>query len=368
MRVINITRCDGDALDKMIQFLYREDYSFDPADSMAAIGTPDDEAAMALSILKLSDTNAGGVVDRLAIHVGVYSLARHYGLPDLEGLTNTKFTADGNAHGLLSADELIGIAAVVYNEPATVSSEMRHQVVSAALVRYQQYLAQPVFRQAIIEREDLRQFSVSFLAGISSYQETEIAHVVQDFQSEYQKCQSELSDAVSGRKLADAESKAHKSALEHARLENRKLDQELIGQKYASEANLTEMERRHKKTAQELISERNKVQADLQAWRQSKDSAEAKQKLQRTNVAALELQIKNLEATITSLRSQMDISEARPLQKVIDQLVEFSRIPRCRSCDTRFYYILERRGPTGYLARCFECKARHYAGDNNGVI
>lgn len=362
-RVIKHTRFEAGTMDKMFQYLYRDDYSFDPADSMATMITKDDMAVTALSLLSIDEEGASEGLHRLASHVRVHAAAKHYELLELEHLAVAKFSLEQDFQEPLSPDDLISIAVVVYSFQSSEPSEFQQEVLRTAVKNCKEYLANSTFLRAMIERHELQEFAIRFLKEVTNHHGSELENVVQDFTSEIQKLQRELQHMTREKNATSLEGRAQESTISNLTTKNANLTTKLDDQKASHKHALHDKEEWHKHTVRGLETEKAKLQAEVTAARTRNDTLQAKQLLHNTTLASLELRRANTQTDLYAAQASINTKD-----QVIDQLNELNDVEECRHCGYGFIYYLERCGPNGYLARCCECRTRHFAGANNGSI
>ncbi|CZT23933.1 uncharacterized protein RCC_09648 [Ramularia collo-cygni] len=364
MRVIEHTRFDAATMDKMFQYLYRGDYTFDPADSMATIVPGDDTAIKALSLLSIDENASNEAVHRLASHVRVHAAAGHYELEDLEQLAVAKFSLERERFEPLSSRDLIAIVVVVDDHPSNAATELRREALGTALSNRKKYLASPEFLRSLLEQHELRAFASSFFEGVTSYHESELDNVVQDFSSEIHKLQRELHDVSCEKNAAYLDSKAHSSDVKSLwTIEKAELQRELVLSRTSRDIDLKEKEECHERVVRGLNSEKVKLKSELVAAQSRNDTLQARQLLHNATIASLERQKEILQTS-----GNASAENYQKMHQVVDQLVELNRSSQCRHCGYDFIYELERWGETGYLARCVVCRTRHFAGPNDGCI
>lgn len=153
-RIIEHSVFDSSAVDRMLQFMYRNDYQLGTAcptiedrntatrDTIAASspasGTTDEETAA--STMAEADAE-----DELVAHVYVYAIADYYDLPALQNLAVTKFNSSADKWESISTEALVELAAVVYSNTTREATDLRDELFSLVwdnqLVRVQKFPA-----------------------------------------------------------------------------------------------------------------------------------------------------------------------------------------------------------------------------------
>ncbi|CAK4033961.1 BTB POZ domain-containing [Lecanosticta acicola] len=172
-RRIEHTVFDAYAVDRMLQFLYREDYVLSTELVGAAVPdqtcqTTNDAPPDAERNMEIDDRgSADGLcmdLSPFSCHVYVYAIADYYEIPALQALALQKFAWERSKIEGVSPLELLQIASVMYTNTNSDASRLRGQLLSMAYEHPGASFNNEHFLSHIQQRPELQAFCADLLA------------------------------------------------------------------------------------------------------------------------------------------------------------------------------------------------------------
>ncbi|KAK5122828.1 hypothetical protein LTR85_003743 [Meristemomyces frigidus] len=155
------TGFDALTLERMLQYLYTDDYTVTAANA-GAEGTadnapPTDAEASSQAMVAVSEPTA--TIPAIA-HILVYAIAVYYELPLLKSVALAKLR---EVAGAIEADDLASVILATYGNTGPEDEILRNEIAAMALSRMSELMASESFRTALEENADMQAFAAHVL-------------------------------------------------------------------------------------------------------------------------------------------------------------------------------------------------------------
>jgi hypothetical protein len=156
---------DDDAIDSMLQYMYRGTYSLHPSDSMDVTSFTGEATAAAPNTSR--STQYIPPKKAMLAHARVSNIAIEYQLPELEQLAQEQFVAASEDADTLDPEEMLEIAAEVYGRTEWKDHGLRAEVVRMIMEHAEQYLNDNGFIHGVVEDDGLRDLAMDLPAHMT---------------------------------------------------------------------------------------------------------------------------------------------------------------------------------------------------------